>query len=101
MVPRDLEVAVWSEFDDSAIWGLSVVAAAGMTVEQLLAERPQRHSVYRKSTAEAVRAAGFGLVADPEDPFHWLIVLKEAPIAEHWVKLTNAFEAPVGNPNAQ
>lgn len=81
-------------------YGISVYAAAGMTVEQLVGARPQlgrsRYRQLRSSTAGVIRGAGFRLLATLEWP-HFDIELPNLSEAT-LERLGSCFGPPFPNP---
>lgn len=80
-------------------YGISVFAAVGMAVDELLAGPVYiPHAQIRTTTSGRLRAAGFELRRTLSLPYHYDIVLDDAD-EPTLARLLDCFEPPVTNPH--
>lgn len=89
-----------TSFERHGFYGVSVFAAIGMTIEELVGRTPElgadRYKQLRRSTVGELRAAGFALLPTLEWP-HFDIVLPD--VEESTLdRLVACFSEPFANP---
>lgn len=101
MKDQDLTVSVWSEYDDTGRWGLSVLCRPKLTALQLINLGPLKHRVFRVSTVGAISEIGPDVLPDNDDPPHAWIMYQVEPTPKDWGNLRAVFGDLALNPHSE